>query len=147
MSNPQGEFNLESVTLAATPSPEGVEGLLSLLLEQWDEQAIEPSIEPEEQVFTINSLPELEAMTGIALINASVENLYRGEAPVAAPSTQEQFRHDLGQLIDPQDISVTAGLSADLEEQQIVLDQVADELDQPAVESIENLQIEEQSLA
>ena len=59
MSNPQGEANLESINLADTPPPEGVEGLLSLLLEQWDEQAIGSSIEPEEQALTAVSVSEL----------------------------------------------------------------------------------------
>ncbi len=128
MSNQQGESKLESTTLGATPAPEGVDGLLSLLLEQWDEQAIDSSLEPEEQAVATASQPESEAMTSIASINASVENLSRGEAPVSTEAVeQEQFRHDLGQLLDNQETSLTTELSEDLEEQQIVLDKVAEE--------------------
>ena len=127
MSNPQGESNLESITLAAPPSPEGVEGLLSLLLEQWDEQAIESSIEPEELAVPAASIPESERITSIALIDASLENLSEGAAPVAVePVGQEQFRHELGQLIDPQ---------------------VTPHLDQPVVPQTEYAQADEQSLA
>ncbi len=133
MLNPQGESNLESITLAATPAPEGVEGLLSLLLEQWDEQAIDSSVEPEPPAIT-TPLPANSAGLSIASIDASAENLAQGEAPVAAePFGIEQFRHDLGQLIDSQETST------DLEEQSSVADQ-------PVVPSTENSQIDEQSL-
>ena len=138
MLNPQGESNLESITLAATPAPEGVEGLLSLLLEQWDEQSIESTIEPEEL-----ALPESAGLTSIALIDASVENLAQGKmVPVAAePFVQEQFQHDLGQLLAPQTSLEEESIVPD-----VVTDQVADQLDQLLVPSIEDPQIDDQSL-
>ena len=113
MSNPQGEANLESINLADTPAPEGVEGLLSLLLEQWDEQAISSSNEPEEQPVT--AVP----------------------VPVAADAyEQEQFRCDIGQLLDPQETLPTFETATDLEEQSLGA----------VVASIENPQVVDQSL-
>ena len=139
MLNPQGESNLESITLAATPAPEGVEGLLSLLLEQWDEQAIDSSIEPEPPATTTPLLVDSAGLS-IASIDASAENPAQGDAPVAAELFGiEQFRHDLGQLIDSQETSLTIETSTDLEEQSSVADQ-------PVVPSTENSQIDEQSL-
>ena len=139
MLNPQGESNLESITLAATPAPEGVEGLLSLLLEQWDEQAIDSSIEPEPPATTTPLLADSAGLS-IASIDASVENPAQSDAPVAAELFgQEQFRHELGQLIDSQETSLTIETSTDLEEQSSVADQLV-------VPSTENSQIDEQSL-
>ncbi len=74
MSNPHGETNIEALPVNET---EAVSGLLSMLLEQWDDVPVDDvSLEIAEDIPT--SL-EIVALPGIAQLSVSIENLSDGQ--------------------------------------------------------------------
>ena len=74
MSNPHGETNIEAQPVAET---EAVSGLLSMLLEQWDDLPMDDvSLEIAEDIPTTL---EIVALPGIAHLSVSIENLSDGQ--------------------------------------------------------------------
>ncbi len=74
MSNPHGETNIEALPVAET---EAVSGLLSMLLEQWDDVPVDDvSLEIAEDIPTTL---EIVALPGIAQLSVSIENLSDGQ--------------------------------------------------------------------
>lgn len=74
MSNPHGETNIEALPVNET---EAVSGLLSMLLEQWDDVPMDDvSLEIAEDIPTTL---EIVALPGIAQLSVSIENLSDGQ--------------------------------------------------------------------